>query len=106
MHNERMCLAALRGAIQEANEVQRKNRARERGEVALFIMQRLPMTLKQIFNSAESGHSHVQSCCACTGLRPQLRDDFCYLTQNLDQSRLVSPLGEIPCAGRMILPHM
>ena len=53
MHNERMCLAALRGAIQEANEVQRKNRARERGEVALFIMQRLPMTLKQIFNSAD-----------------------------------------------------
>ena len=66
MHNERMCLAALRGAIQEANEVQRKNRARERGEVALFIMQRLPMTLKQIFNSAESGHSHVQSCCTCS----------------------------------------
>lgn len=62
MHNERMCLAALRGAIQEENgEVQRKNRARERSEVALFIMQQLPMTLKQIFNSIESGHSHVQS---------------------------------------------
>ena len=62
MHNERMCLAALRGAVQEENgEVQRKNRARERSEVALFIMQRLPMTLKQIFNSTESGISHVQS---------------------------------------------
>lgn len=56
----------------------------------------------RFFKSTES--RNLQSW--CTGPWPRHRDDYCHLTQNLDQPRLLSPLGEILSVDKIVFPHM